>query len=344
MKKILLLILIIIFTACKTDNKNEITLNLTEDFQTERNHDDNIDSPSFWSNDSLNWVIATSKASGKLLVYDVTSGQLVKEVGTLGNEKGQFMRPNGISVVDNYAFVVERDNKRIQVFQLPEFQSLGFIINNQIIKPYGLYVHKLDTDKYKIFLTDNYEEENEKVPADSLLNKRIHIYNLSINNDSLIYKFEKFFGESKGEGVLRIVESVYGDTLYNNILISEEDTTDSSVKVYDFDGNYKNIKFGKGLFNGQVEGLSLYEDGKDGFWIVTDQSKIHNRFLIFDRKTFEYKGYFDGKNTLNTDGIWLTTNPVGKYKKGVFFAVHDDGNLSFFDFDKILSKFKKADK
>lgn len=344
MKKIIVLVSILFIVACKSDKQNEIILNLTEDYQTERNEDDNVDSPAFWSNDSLNWVIATSKASNKLLVYDVVNGKLVKEVCSTGVEKGQLKRPNGISVVDNYVFVVERDNKRIQIFQLPEFHSLGFIVNNDIIKPYGLFVHKLDTDKFKIYLTDNYEDAYETVPVDSLLNKRVHIYNLKIENDSLIYNFEKFFGETKGEGVLRIVESVYGDALYNNILISEEDTTDSSVKVYDFEGNYKNIKFGKDLFYGQVEGISLYEDGDNGFWIVTDQSKIHNRFLIFDRKTFAYKGYFEGKNTLNTDGIWLTTKPVGKYKKGVFFAVHDDGNLSFFDFEKILSKFKKADK
>ena len=46
-------------------------------------------------------------------------------MGSSGNAPGQLSRPNGIATVDDkYVFVVERDNHRVQMFALPDFQPL----------------------------------------------------------------------------------------------------------------------------------------------------------------------------------------------------------------------------
>ena len=124
-------------------------------------------------------------------------------------------------------------------------------------------------------------------------------------------------------------------------MVAEEDETQSSVKIYDSEGNFKDMVLGLGLFKYQVEGIALYKkENGEGFWIVTDQSHQKNRFMIFDRKTFDYKGAFIGENTLNTDGIWLTQKSFGKFEKGAFFAIHDDGNISAFDLSQILKDLK----
>ncbi|KAB2837362.1 MAG: hypothetical protein F9K45_12900 [Melioribacteraceae bacterium] len=65
-----------------------------------------------------------------------------------------------------------------------------------------------------------------------------------------------------------------------------------------------------------------------------------NRFLIFDRITLNYIGAFKGVNTLNTDGIWLAQKPFGKFSRGAFYAVHNDGNVSAFDFGEIADSLK----
>ena len=35
--------------------------------------------------------------------------------------------------------------------------------------------------------------------------------------------------------------------------------------------------------------------------------------------------------TRNTDGIAITQTAFGPFKKGAFYAVHDDGNIAAFD-------------
>ena len=51
-------------------------------------------------------------------------------------------RPNGIAVVDDLAFVVERDNHRIQAFTLPDFTSVGTFGASVLRLPYGLVVER----------------------------------------------------------------------------------------------------------------------------------------------------------------------------------------------------------
>ncbi len=336
----ILIYLLFFFTSCSNNSFNNVAIK--EVYQTIRNEEDNVDSPAFWrkGNDEF-WLISTCKGSHSLLVDDASTGKNIKKIGKLGNELGEFSRPNGIFIIDSLLFVVERDNHRIQVLTLPEFQPIATLGDSLLIKPYGIFVNKLDNSLYNIYITDNYETDIGKTPDDSLLNHRVHIYQFSYSNEQSEKKLLKTFGDTLGIGVLHIVESVWGDPENNIILFSEEDTSQSSLKVYDLDGNFLNKTFGEKLFLGQVEGITLYEcSNNKGIWIVTDQSHQKNRFLLFDRNSFKYLGSFNGENTTNTDGIWLEQRPFGNFSMGAFFAVNNDGNVSAFDFYEILSKLK----
>src|SRR3546814_3545447 len=78
--------------------------------------DDNIDSPAAWAApDGRVLVIATAKATDRLVVYDGATGETLRHVGRSGAGEGEFDRPNGVAVVDELLFVVERDNRRVQV-------------------------------------------------------------------------------------------------------------------------------------------------------------------------------------------------------------------------------------
>ena len=328
--------------SCK-DSDNHSLDNSTiieEVFQTPRDENDNIDSPAIWHGpNGENWLISTAKSTDKLFINNGADGAFIKTVCESGDSLGQLKRPNGISVIDDLVIIVERDNKRLQVFKLPSFESLGFI-GKDLIKPYGLFVYK-DDSKYNLYVTDNYETAEELIPPNNELNRRVHQYSFIIDENGLNSEFVKVFGDTTKKGALRIVESVYGDVENNVLLFSEEDESNSSVKVYDLEGNFKEV-FGSGLFNFQVEGISLYkEKDGNGFWVITDQSMTNNRFLLFDRKTFNFIGAFKGTNTLNTDGIWLTQKPFSNFKDGAFFAVHNDGNVSGFDLSEIIKISKK---
>jgi 3-phytase len=338
--KYLLYFLVIIITACQS-NENNTTKIIKEVYQTDRNESDDVDSPAFWQGkNGENWLISTAKASHLLIVDDASTGKNIMRFGSQGNKIGEFQRPNGISVVDDYLFVVERDNRRVQVLSLPALKPIGTFGDFLLQKPYGIFISK-NENSYSVFVTDNYEFEKDIVPEDSLLDKRVLHFTVIINDFNISSIFEKYIGDIKGKGILRIVESIYGDKYNSNLLIAEEDTLNSSVKVYNMKGIFTGKSFGENIFKGQVEGITLFEDGNEkGFWIITDQSYNNNAFHVFERKSFEHLGSIKGEKTNNTDGIWLTQRTFGNFSKGAFFAVHNDGNVSAFNLEEILTFIK----
>jgi len=317
-----------------SNNITKTTIEIPEVYQTVRDEPANIDSPTFWNgSDGQFWVIATAKTANALYVEDAVTGEHLKKVGN----EGQFSRPNGVFVIDDYIFVVERDNHRVQVLTLPEFKTVAFFGENRLIKPYGIYINTISDSVYHVYITDNYETEDEQIPPIPELNRRIHIYEVQHINTTLNVQFIKSFGDTTDTGAIRITESIWGDPENNQLLIAEEDTSHSAAKVYDLQGNFLNINVGENIFQNQVEGITLYQsEYGGGFWIITDQSHTENRFHIFARKTFEYWGSFYGPNTTNTDGVWLTKTKFGGFEKGAFFAIHNDGNVSAFDLAEIL--------
>jgi 3-phytase len=314
---------------------------VTETWNSPRDEADNVDSPAFWyAPDGAHIVIATAKSTDRLLVYDAVSGKLLRTIGTTGSGPGQLKRPNGIAIVDDLAIVVERDNRRIQVFRLPDGKSLGHFGAEKLIKPYGIAVVRTN-DGYSLYVTDNYETADELVPPASELGKRVKRYALTVKGDVAEGSYLGSFGDTRGAGVLHIVESICADTVHNALLIADEDAAQNDIKVYDLDGRFTGKVLGKGLFKSQPEGIVLYEcpDG-GGYWVMTDQSKTENNFLVFDRVNHKLLGMVHGAATLNTDGIALTHRGFGPFPEGALFAVHDDGNISAFSWSEIAKAMK----
>lgn len=95
-------------------------------------------------------MLATSKESHSLNVFDAVNGMMIRRVGGLGRELGQFNRPNGVWVVDSYGFVVERDNRRVQVLSLPDLVGLATFGEAELRKPYGLWIQPLGRGEYRV--------------------------------------------------------------------------------------------------------------------------------------------------------------------------------------------------
>ncbi len=314
---------------------------IKETFLSKWDENDNVDSPAFYITPSgEHWIIATGKSSHDLLIYNAENGELIKHVLKPGTNAGELQRPNGIWVIDNLCAVVERDNHRVQIFELPDFKSIGFIAADKLLNPYGLSIDKLD-DHYRLFITDNYEK-NDSIPPNEELGKRALEYTFAVKDGKLTSEFKRYIGETSGDGVLKIVESVYADPANNTLLFSEEDETDTYIKSYDLTkGTFDGRTLGRGIMNYQAEGIALYDCGNgEGFWFCTDQAKGDNTFYIFDRKTFKQVAAFKSETTQNTDGVWLTQQPYGNFKKGVFFAVNNDGGIGAFDIEMLFKKLK----
>jgi 3-phytase len=321
-------------STCDISSSHEIS----ETWRSQVFSRDDLDSLAFFP--AMNWVIATAKGAHDLIVSDAATGRMQSRRGRPGTGVGEFQRPNGIAVADNLLFVVERDNHRIQVLQLPEFLSLGHIGEDVLRRPYGVAVYPVGPNRYEVFVTDNYEIPEGHIPPASQLHERIKQYLIALEGNRLTHRLIRSFGDTTGDGILRKVESIALDEMYNRVLIAEEQEDHMSIKIYTLSGEFTGNVIGKGIFQVEPEGIGLYAEGDDGgWWIATDQHKKKTVFHVFGRKDLEYRGFFSGQATANTDGICVTNHTFSHFPKGGLFAIDDDRRVVAFSWEAIARKF-----
>lgn len=303
---------------------------VSEIFLTPLDRGSNMDSPAVWFGPGGEaWVIATGKSTHRLYVYDAATGELIRTVGRRGVGAGEFRRPNGIAVNGDLAIIVERDNARVQVLRVPEFDHVVSFGADVLRRPYGVAVVERDPAEVDIYVTDDYHGPLGRSPTGAELGARVKRFRLSRDGSRAAVRLVGEFGDTAGAGRLYKVESIAADRDAGILLIADEAARD--VKVYRLDGSFTGRVLGGGVIRHEPEGIALYACGPaEGYWIVTDQHRRNNRFLIFDRRTFELVGAFTGTAVRNTDGIALVQRPVGALRAGVFYAVHDDRGVGAF--------------
>lgn len=295
--------------------------------------------------DGVTWLFATAKEGHVIRIYDAADGRHLRDLGGPGSAAGQFQRPNGILAADGMLIVIERDNRRVQLLNLPDLETLAVFGDAELDRPYGGYLQATGNDSYRLFVTDAYEAPDERVPPPAELDRRVREYSLSIERDpdgkvtAVSANHERAFGETEGPGMLHVVESIWGDPEHERLLIAEEDPAGGRViKIYSFAGRYQDRQIGADIFRTQPEGIALFrcEDGS-GYWITTDQDRGSNVFHLFDRQSLAHIGGFTGAVTRNTDGIWLMQEPIAEFPAGALFAVHDDQAVSALDWRDIAA-------
>ncbi|MGY1529653.1 phytase [Luteimonas sp. A649] len=315
-----------------------------EAFATQMTPEDNIDSVASWTApDGQVLLLATAKSTHRLVVYDGATGAFVRHVGERGAGAGQFDRPNGIAVADDLAFVVERDNRRVQVLRLPGMQTVAEFGADVLKLPYGLWVNEVDGG-YEIYVTDAYmvgeDAEGEDIlPPLEQLDRRVHRFAFAPQGSGFAARHVGAFGDTTPDGALRVVESLWGDPDNDQLLIAEEDETYANeFKVYDLAGTYSGRTIGAEFLQAQAEGIVLKTcaDGS-GWWITTEQGKGRTAFHLFERGSLEHVGAVAGPTVANTDGIWLHDAPASGFPDGVLYAVHDDQGAVAIDWREIAS-------
>lgn len=311
---------------------------IDEAFLSTMDQADNIDSPAAWhAPDGTTWVLASAKASDRIIAYDGSNGARLGAFGRSGSAAGEFRRPNGVSVIDDLLFVVERDNHRVQVLALPSFDPLLLFGADELRYPYGLWVGH-DGDGYVVHVTDSYQAADDAVPPLAELDQRVRRYRIDHAADgSLRARSLGAYGDTGPEGALRIVESIWADPANDRVLIAEEDESwANEIKLYTLAGDYANRRFGADVVDAQAEGIALYActDG-GGYWLTTAQGKTRTTFHLFDRNSLAYIGAFNGRHVANTDGVWLSQTVTSRFPAGAFYAVHDDQGVIAFDWRDI---------
>lgn len=292
---------------------------------------DNVDGPAFWFSPEGPRVIATAKQSDVLIVYDAITGATLQRVAGPGSADGQLERPNGLIVLgDSVLLVVERDNRRVQGFALPSFQSLGSFGQAELLNPYGIAVVS-GADAWSVYVSDNYETPAEEIPPLAELGRRVKQYSVSLRSGRLEARLLRSFGDTTAQGAIRITESLHPDPARGILMVAEEDERDTMVKEYTLDGVFTGRSFGRGIITQQAEGIALWTCGDSlGYWIVADQGPVQNFFHLFDRISLAHLGSFRGAVTNTTDGVALTQRPVGPHAAGMFAAAHFDAGIATF--------------
>lgn len=309
---------------------------------------DELDSLATWpAEDGRTWLIASAKASHSLVVYDADTGERLRQFGRKGTGLGEFLRPNGVAVYGNHLFVAERDNHRVQVFELPGFQPLGTFGAQTLTSPYGLWIHEAAPREYEVYVTDSFMdgEDHDVVPPLEQLDRRVHRYRVTFDDARRFsVRDEGAFGDTSEAAALRIVESIAGDPAHQRLLVADEFTSEddsirhaSSLREYTFDGRPTGRELPAGTFEAEAEGVALWSCTPDsGYWVAADQRYPQTHFLLFDRDTLAPRGSFMGEVTAGTDGIALHAAATVNFPAGALFAVHDDQAVAAFDLGDLV--------
>lgn len=298
--------------------------------------DDELDSLAVWRHpDGGTWLIATAKSSHRLVVFDADTGERLRVVGAKGAAPGQFKRPNGIAVLGDRVFVVERDNHRVQVLSLPDFRPLGSFGEHELRAPYGLWLNPAADGDLEVYVTDSFMdgERFDVVPPLEQLNQRVRRYTLRFAADGAPQaEAQGSFGETTAEGALRIVESIAGDPAHDRLLIADESQPHSTLREYTFAGKATGRRIPDDIFAFEAEGVSLWSCPKDrGYWVAVDQLSPLTVFHVFERGSLARVGSIKGRHVSATDGIALYPQPTRRFPKGAMFAVDNDRAVAAFD-------------
>lgn len=302
---------------------------------------DELDSLVAWADaDGATWVIASAKARHQLVVFDADTGRRLRTVGERGTDAGAFQRPNGLAVFGDLLFVVERDNRRVQVLSLPGFAPLA-TFGDGLRSPYGIWLHETAPGELEVFVTDSFMdgERFDVVPPLAQLDQRVRRYRVQLDDDRVAVRALGAFGDTSEAGALRMVESIAGDPAHDRLLIADEDRRhQSTLREYRMDGIATGRSLPGDTFDGEAEGIALWAcRGGGGYWIAVDQQAPLTRFHLFDRATLAPAGSFAGRVTAQTDGIALRAAASGRFPAGVLFAVHDDRALAAFDLGDVVN-------
>jgi 3-phytase len=197
-------------------------------------------------------------------------------------------------------------------------------------------VHERDSTEFDIFVTDNYGGFLGRTPDDDELRERVKRFRVSAGESRVVATYLGSFGDTAGAGRLRTIESLALDPDAGTLLIADEAARD--VKVYRLNGTFTGRVLWRDVLEFEPEGIALYACGADdGYWIVADQHRTWNRFLVFDRRAYRFIGAFTGTAVRNTDGIALMQRSVASMAAGALYTVHDDRAIGAFSWSDVAA-------
>jgi len=316
---------------------------------TDARPSDNLDSMAVHGK----WVYVTAKGrrtrggdiirNGAVQQYDLTTGEFVKEMpGFKSDRWDTVQRPNGIAVVGNIAYVVDRENVSVTVASFApssggEGETWKILANfgwDRLIFPYGVAAVAMDKEQrfHRLFVTDSHPTESHA----RVLAFSVRFLHAAIGNE-VVTRVLEAFGDSRGPGVIHKAESLAVSPDLRYMLIADEHKDHRDIKVYDWDNKFMQRTITG--FHGEPEGIATFKLSKQNwFWVCADQTDdpVTNSFRVYDGQTLRHHKTFRIAGVSVTDGICISQAPVGRrFPEGVMVAADRDQSIAVVDLRNI---------
>jgi 3-phytase len=338
------LLLSILFTACKNDDKlAPVAKNAIKPTVVTQALPHDTDDPSIWINPadaSKSIIVGTDKdTDGGLYAFDL-KGKIVAKSEVL-------KRPNNVDIaygliIDgkkvDVAVTTERENNKIRIFSLPDLKAIDnggiSVFEGEALRdPMGIALYTRPSDK-KIFAVVG----RKSGPSGSYLWQ----YELSGKGKFATAKVVRKFGAYSGK---KEIEAIAVDNELGTILYCDEQF---GIRKYKADPALNDNKelaiFGKTGFKADNEGIAIYKKtDSTGYILVSNQQA--NTFMVYPREGVkgnpnQYPLLAEiPTSTIECDGADATSiNLGGNFKNGLFVPMSNGMTFQYYAWDLIQKR------
>lgn len=155
-------------------------------------------------------LFVTDAGDHDVKIFSIDDGKLLKRFGGPGTKLGQFMFPHGIVADENYIYVVDSNNSRVQVFDKDGNFKYLFKPDkkNSLVIPRGIAIDRLE---------------------------RVHVVDLAQQKVFVFAKTGKFlfsYGDEQGNGLLSFPNGIAIDHKSGKVFIA--DRQNQRIAVYSY--------------------------------------------------------------------------------------------------------------
>jgi hypothetical protein len=216
----------------------------------------------------------------------------------------------GIAILgDSIALVVERGNRRVQGFHLPDFTSVGTFGERLFVRPVAIGAYPV-SNAYEVVIADNDGASG-----------RIVQFRLTVGNGELIAIHWRTFGAADA---LASVLSIAADA-HHNVLLIDAGGAKPGVKIFDLEGRNSHVLLGDAPAPVTKPGLVDCGAGA-GYWIAPMTSDAAYALHVFERHSRRRIGAVvdSARRLLQVVGVVRGTMPV-------LWGLRADSTLASFD-------------
>ena len=176
----------------------------------------------FWHGENDHVAVAINEKSNKVATYDIMSGKELKVINANGEDKGQINAPTDIAIADNLVFVLEKGNKRVQVFELPELTSLGFFSEDILNDPSSIAIYRIELGAFYVYVSDSDSHKGRET-------NYIRKINVARAVNTMNSMYQMTFGYSPQSGYLGAIKDISVDQKSKKVIVTAGDSSSKTA-------------------------------------------------------------------------------------------------------------------